>query len=485
MSKKILPIVTLLGASALIVGISLPANTEKKESISNHIDAFEQNVSNYISANTKLSTTALNKYALSLQEKLEDIPSIDNLSSLSDSSSQDLDETDKSLTDIEDIENLEDNNSEDIVDNKEIDEYENDETNLPLEEIEDVKQISTLYSLSTDIETSCDEFCELKEEISNAIIETQNLIDKVQKKEIELSNEQRLLITEQAQQLKSLGRQLSSITTELSFNLSDLSQLMSTDNQDIDNLSLKYLVVLDNLVNGNEMLQSGLSSLNLINQMFNMNSRGAMPNNHGRILYGFQHNNNPPVIKDYYIDENGNVIENNAQEDTNSENNDAVSNEKTNVDTYQNSNLRTNLDTYNNTNLNRNIDSFFNTALLDNEFMYGNGYGYGMNGYNNPYVRNYPNHGINTSNGVAENNNTQNNVENNKTSMQEKKEKKRFKLEKNIDTFKDENEPDIKTKLGNIKNSIASFFGKSKLDLNDKIDNPIYRYKASNKDKNS
>ena len=36
------------------------------------------------------------------------------------------------------------------------------------------------------------------------------------------------------------------------------------------------------------------------------------------------------------------------------------------------------------------------------------------------------------------------------------KEKRRIKLKKNIDTFKDENEPDIRTKLGNIKNIIGN-----------------------------
>ncbi len=475
MSRKIIPIVSLLGASALIVGVSLSPSKEKKESISNHIDAFEQDVSNYASANTKLSTTALNKYTLSLQENLDDIPSVDSLSSLDKNSPQDIETMDEfsSLTDNEDAETIKNFDSKDLNENEE---------ETPTEENEDIQQISTLYSLSSDIESSCGEFCELKEEISNAIIETQNLIDKVQKKEIELTNEQRLLISEQAQQLKSLGRQLSSITTELSFNLSDLSQMMTTNNQDLDNLSLKYLVVLDNLVNGNEMLQSGLSSLNLINQMFNMNSRGAIANNHGRILYGFQHNNNPPIIKNYYIDENGNVIENDNSTEEN-EKSDEVSDKKTNVDTYNNTNLKTNLDTYNNTNLNRNIDSFFNTTLLDNEFMYGNGYGYGygMNGYSNPYIQNYPNYARDASNSVRNNPNTQNNVENNKSEKQKNKEKKRFKLEKNIDTFKDENEPDIKTKLGNIKNSITKFFSKSgKLDLNDKIDNPVYRYKLSN-----
>ena len=154
-------------------------------------------------------------------------------------------------------------NSNETIENSKVVTESNDNT-LEVETNENLEQISTLFSLSSDIEDSCDDFCELKENITKAIAETQNLINKVQLKEIELTNEQRLFITEQAQQLKNLGRQLSNITTELSFNLSDLNTLMANNNQDMDNLSLKYLVVLDNLINGNEMLQSGLSSLNLI-----------------------------------------------------------------------------------------------------------------------------------------------------------------------------------------------------------------------------
>ncbi len=478
MSKKIIPIITLLGASALIVGATIKPTREQKESYSNHIDAFEESLSEYVSTNPNLTSKKMNKYTLALQENLNDTNQ--ELKPLNDEPEI---TTEEKTTEVENAENI-------ITDDSQ--EMESTEETLT-DNSETLEQISTLYSISSDIESSCDDFCELKTEITNAIVETQNLIDKVQQKEIELTNEQRLFITEQAQQLKNLGRQLSSITTELSFNLSDLNQIMSANSTDIDNLSLKYLVVLDNLVNGNEMIQSGLTSLNLINQMFNMRSNGVVPNNYGRILYGFQHNDNPPIVKDYYIDENGNVVENDKSNEENSDETNLdqeKENNKTNIDTYQNNNLNTNLDTYNNTNLNRNIDSFFNTALLDNEFMYGNG-AYGMGGmYGNPYMQEYVNYEKNTSNSVNRNNNTQNDVQNNNENIsnpQTKKDKKGFKLKKNIDTFKDENEPDIKTKLGNIKNSISGFFAKfKKSDLNDKIDNPVYRYNASdNQETNS
>ncbi len=493
MSKKILPIITLLGTSALIVGATLQPAEEKKEAFIQNINSFKNEVAKYTSLNeSNLTINALNKYTLSLQDNLDDLAE-QNLTSINESPletseiSPQAEENTNETTEV-----LDENNAENIS---------KEEGNLITEENE---RISTLYSLSDDIEDSCDDFCELKEEITKAIVETQNLINKIQEKEIQLTNEQRIFITEQAQQLKNLGRNLSNITTELSFNLSDINQIMATNNGEIDNLSIKYLVVLDNLINGNEMLQSGLNSLNLINQMFNMQANNVPSNNTGRVLYGFRHNNNPPIIKDYYFDENGKMIENNEQNtqeelkniETN-ENNEMVNNKTTNIDTYKNTNLNSNLDTYNNNNLPQNIDSFFNTALLDNEFMYGNknyGYGYGgMNGmYNkNPYLQGYSNYEQNqTTNGITNNKNTQNdgfenakNTNDNKTNRG----KNGFKFKKNIDTFKDENEPDIKTKLANIKNSITGFFTKFKKNgLDDKIDNPVYKYNPSeSEEKNS
>ena len=404
--------------------------------------------------NSKLTSTALKKYNLSLDDSL-------NI----------LDEDISKLSDYGDSENLT------TIENT-------NESELEVPESIPIEKLSTLYTLSNDIEESCDDFCELKQNISNAIIETQNLIKKVQNKEVELSHEQRMFITEQAQQLKNLGRQLSNITTELSFNLSDLNQISLMNNNDIDNLSLKYLVVLDNLINGNEMLQSGLSSLNMINQMFNMNNENIPSNNQGRILYGFRQNNNPPVIKDYYINENGELIENNqnsniTNEEAQEELNDSSSDNSNNIDTYQSNSSMSNIDTYNTARPPKNIDSFFNTALLDNDFMYGNGnLNYGMGyGMNNPYFANYTNYQNNATDGVNNDTSTQNEKKN-----ENKKEKKKFRLKKNIDTFKDENEPDIKTKLTTIKNSISGFFNKfKKSDLNDKLDNPIARYNSNDK----
>lgn len=523
--KKILPILSIVAASALIVGCSTDMTT-KKETFINNLNAFKQDVNDYAQLNeSKLTKTALNKYKLSIEsnnlQNLNDItnsnmssaeiieqgtenntsleeneeiqPSIDE--NLNEIAHESYEETQESLNNEEDYQDEENNSAEE--------EFDTTAENLNIIEKTDnttQSQISTLYSLSSDIEDSCDEFCELKEDITNAIVETQNLIQKIQNKELELTREQRMFITEQSTQLKSLGRQLSNITTELSLNLSDLNQIMATNGQDIDNLSLKYLVVLDNLVNGNEMLQSGLSSLNLINQMFNMRS-GSVPNNHGRILYGFKNNDNPPVIKDYFIDENGELVENKqedssyTQETENSETqqeNENKTENTTNIDTYKNSLLASNIDTYNHSNTPRNIDSFFNTALLDNEFMYGNNYGYGgINGMYpmNPYMNGYANYERANTNYSVNNNQNNQNIENNQKNENTKKsnkEKKRIELKKNIDTYKDENEPHIKVKLNNIKNSITGFFGKfKKADLEDKINNPVYRYDTNDEASNN
>ncbi|MBR4999044.1 MAG: hypothetical protein IKY10_04105, partial [Clostridia bacterium] len=458
----------------------------KKETFINNLDEFREYVNDYSNLNeTKLSKTAFNKYNLSVVS--EDLQELNDFKHENDEATIQIGEE---LINEETTSNETEQNSE--TENANENTETSNETIKENLEVDDIKQekISTLYSLSNDIETSCDDFCELKEEITNAIIETQNLIEKVSSKEIELTKEQRMFINEQSSQLKNLGRQLSNITTELSFHLSDLNQIMTTNDGNIDTLNLKYLVVLDNLINGNEMLQTSLSNLNLINQMFNLTSP-VPSNNQGRILYGFQHNNNPPVVKDYYIDEQGELIDNsnNENKEEKTENAIEVENNKSNIDTYQNKALTTNIDTYQNSNLPRNIDSFFNTALLDNEFMYGNG-GYGYGGYNNfygmqnPYMNNYTNYERNnTTNGNTLDRNTQNN-ETNPSENKSNKEKKRIKLKKNIDTYKDENEPDIKTKLGNIKNSISGFFKNFnkldlKLDLNDKIENPVYRYNSN------
>jgi len=489
--KKILSALSIIGASAIIVGCSASMNV-KKESFINNLNSFKEDVTNLDNFNHEaITTTALKKYQLSLESQIDqtlnpttpefDIEQQDMSSNKTISeTTQENDENKYNENLSYDYQTTENNNNDQQVTSENKNAVSKD-ANTNNEENNKAsinnEQISTLYSLSSDIETSCDEFCELKKEISEAIVETQNLINKVQEKEIELTKEQRMFITEQSLQLKALGRQLSNVTTELTFNLSDLNQIMTTNSQDIDNLNLKYLVVLDNLVNGNEMLQSSLASLNLINQMFNMTNQ-LPSNNQGRILYGFKHNDNPAVIKDFYIDENGELVENNTSNNAeNVEENTNADNEKHNTDTYKKSLLESNIDTYINPNQRNNIDTFFNTALLDNDFMYGNG-GYGYASGMNPYYNQFHN---NTMYRGANNYNTQYNEQQKTTNTNQKqtKEKRKLKLKKNIDTYKDENEPDIKVKIANIKTSINDFFGKFKKDSkDDSISNKIQKIKT-------
>ena len=96
--------------------------------------------------------------------------------------------------------------------------------------------------------------------------------------------------------------------TELGFSVSDLGKIINTGGS-YDQLAMKYLLVLDNLYNGNDMLENGIYQLNMINQLMNM-SAPVPGNNIGRILYGFRQNNNAPVIYDYLIDKEGNLKQN-------------------------------------------------------------------------------------------------------------------------------------------------------------------------------
>jgi len=286
--KKIVPIIGILGVPFILSGCST-ANIGVPP-LSNGIKSLEESINDYSKVNpSKTTRTAYAKYKLSLEnddEIKENEILQDEIMPLDENEV----EIDEAIIEDEIFETL--NNEDEII-----------EENLSEDES---NEISTLYSLSGDIDESCEDFCELKTEITNAIAETQNLIEKVKNNEIELTNEQRMLIQEQARQLKVLSRELSRSTTELSISVSDINQLLRDSNGNLDSLSLKYMLVLDNLVNGNEMMQNSLNSINMINSLFHL--QGTIPpNNAGRILYGFQKNDEPPVVKDYLINENGEI----------------------------------------------------------------------------------------------------------------------------------------------------------------------------------
>lgn len=479
--KKILPIIAVFGTSTLLVGCGTQANINPTNNLDQNIATFKESVENYDNVtDEKVIKTSLNNYTLTLSAP--ELVDFDREIKQETIETETMNEQTEMSVESENIETSSIENIGQISENQE----EAETSNIQNTENETTKQISTLYSISNDIESSCDEFCDLKEDLTEAILETQNLISKVKNNEIELTGEERMLLSEQSAQLKSLARQLSNATTELSIHLSDLYQTMQANTENIDNISLKYLIVLDNLVNGNEMLQNGLNSLNLMNQMMYLRGGNLPPNNHGRVLYGFRKNNEEPIIKDYYINENGEMVENNVNEPANEQTSEVNQTEtkKTNIDTYKNNKLVSNIDTYKNEY--SNIDTFFNTALLDNEFMYGSrGYGYGPNmgayGYGaypyNQYV-NQNEVNQNTTHGDKNANNTQN-IE---TATEKPKEKKprRFTFKKNIDSYRNEQTPPLSIRFANIKNSVANFFNKFAKNDKEDVKNTIYRSENTN-----
>lgn len=336
-----------------------------------------------------------------------------------------------------------------------------------------IDEISPLYYLTNDINEYSEQFLNLKQNITSAINETESLLNKVNSGEISLTNEQKMMLKTQTDELKELAKTLARSTTELKIHLSDLNQMMLSDD-DLNSLSIKYLVILDNLANGNEMLENGLYTLRLINQLFNVHQ--IQPRINGAVMYGFQRKGEPPIYRNYNIID-GKFVENdndnNNMNETNQ--NETSTNELNGDETKPQIQPRTNIDSYGNNY--SNIDSFFNTALLDNQFMFGANR-YGANGfYNsyNPYVYNnmagnnynMPNYNPqnpvtnnnqnNTINGVENTLNTQNNVQNTMVDNSQMKEKnkdnkkKRFRLSKNIDTYRSENTPSLSARIKNIK----------------------------------
>lgn len=429
--KKLIPILTIASVSLLLGGCANNITKVENKKLNYELNTIS-NAVNSISKANKQNKTLLNKYNLTI------LPNDDmNIETINNANNLNLNTTE--VTEENNVSPEINNSNNELIDNDTtIDEQENiNTTEETKEHTPKNTELSTLYSLSEDIEAQCDEFCELKNAVTNAIVETENLINKIKNKEVSLTREERINLSEQAMQLKSLSKQLSNITTELAFNLSDLQQIMLANNNDINNLSLKYLIVLDNLINGNEMLQSGLTSLNMINNMMNKDSK---------ITYRYQTNNEPEVIKEYQLNENGEINEisnKNTQENA------------TNIDSMAN-NTMSNIDTYK-SDIPSNIDTFFNTALLDNEFMYGkNGYGYGMNPYMYQYNQ-YEQNNKNITNSGNNLNNTQHDVQSAPEKV-EKEKRKRFNIKKNIDTYRNEKTPDIKTKINNFKESISGWF---------------------------
>lgn len=475
--KKLIPIIALSSAGFILTGCSnTSANTTKD--FKDHILNFKNQVENYAVINTSTSPQkVLDKYVMTLEETEDN--------EVTESSENT--ENNAKLEPIENESNESDENME--SQDEELPEEENDNTVSESNTTNDnnTPDFSTLYSINNDINESCDDFCELKEEITEAILETQILIEKVQNKEIELTREQRMFLTNQAMQLKNLSSQLSVATDELSLSLSELNTLLQ-NGENPDNLSLKSLIILNNLIRGNDLLFDGLSSLNMMNSIMRMENVD-LPYNSARILYGYQQNNQEPVVKDYTIDQNGNVTENNSSTKTETTNEtlsastDNDKNKSTNIDTYTKRKLKSNIDTYGNFN-NRNIDTFFNTALLDNEFMYGNG---GFNGMY-PYMaqNTYNNATLNKQNAntLSSDNTNDNTLEKEhghitKDIQEQDRTQKKSLFTKNVDTYKKTNSGSLNSGFKALKNSVSSFFSRFK--TNKDIEFPIENKTLENK----
>lgn len=445
--KKIIPVIALLGIGLIAGGCS--NDNSHTINIDKEIKSFANTVNEYANLNEVNAKPIFNKYKLLLSTTDNTANGVlqNNTTQFEDKSN--INNTDGDVNYDNEIMPIENDESHtgNIINSNEIDIIKEDETNqttdtntdnnTTTEQIIDIDNISTLYSLTEDINSYTEQYLTLKTNISSAIKETENLISKVKSGEIKLTAEQRMMISNQSKQLRQLSKDLSRSTSLLNLELVDLNELMRS-NVDTDVLTLKYLAVLNNLTDGNNMLENGLSSLMLINHMFNANGEKTISN--GKLIYGFKKKDEPAEIKEFEI-KDGEIKETTIDNNNNEMPKTTEANEEKLTD---NNKLQTNTDTYGNNY--KNIDSFFNTALLDNQFMYG-GNGFGMNGFNgtyNPYVYN------NMTNQNNENTAQNNNINNqNKTTNKDKK-----KFTKNIDTYKSNGKTTLSTKFKHFKDNL-------------------------------
>lgn len=467
--KKIIPILTILTLPAILSACDNAQANTSFDDYSSNINTFQKNFAKCSTINdNNLNRLSMNKYKLSLatpnyDEMVETLPMDDERDPIIQPRSTSS-ASDNEVLDEQQPTTLPEEEQESSSDNK--------------ENVENEK-ISSLYNLTADIDAECDEFCSLKEKLSNAISETHALMQKVNNNEITLTNEQKMFLTEQSSQLKNLSKGLTRATTELGFCVNDINQM--AENTDTNQLAIKYLIALENLAYGNQILENSLASINMLNCLMtslpNNNS-----NNYGRILYGFKQKGQPPVIKDYSLDKDGNIIEN--TEETSNDNETDSSNK-----VEQNSLLCPNIDSYGN--FNSNIDSFFNTALFNRYNMGRNGFG-GFNPYYFGYPNMYPANNYNTNlnmqnpniqqtapsnheNSQADNNATAGvNANVNTQNIEHRKKPKIIRLAKNIDTYKTADTLTPKQRFLQIKNSVSNFLGRFKRD-DKEVENPIYQ----------
>ena len=171
--KKLIPLIALSTAGFILTGCSNTSASTTKD-FKDRILNFKNQVENYAVINTSASQQkVLDKYVMTIEETEDnEVP-------------ESFENTENDAI-IEYIDNDDTKDSENKKpQDEDLPEEENDETisESEMTDSNDTPDFSTLYSINNDISESCDDFCELKEEITEAILETQSLIEKVQNKE--------------------------------------------------------------------------------------------------------------------------------------------------------------------------------------------------------------------------------------------------------------------------------------------------------------
>lgn len=394
----------------------------------------------------------------------------------------------------------------DIPDDKSSNDAEDTVTFSTTDENGDSTQLSnqeTLIYLDSALQQTNAEYEQLKQCLMDAIKDTMDYLDKYKNDETELTNEQKLYIKEHSNSIKFLAETLEDLSEEL---ICVVDGCEDCDEEQFEtNVSL-YLDAINNLEERINVLQSSLSSLQLINNIANpyfyprfipkpnyVNFNDSIIDNNGS-------NSNDNVTDNNLNDDNLSAEQDNTEIDIDQDSSANISNQENiesdgSVEVEQSTNtadedekpttfgLKSNIDTYAPTK--RNIDTFFNTALYNDNYMYGNNYmpygyggGYGMP-YGNGYMANPYGNGLNSNlvnrnvveNGYANEKCEHCGTANIEADTPETKKTKKFRVKKakNIDTYTDVT---VKSNINTMGESKISKFFKDKFNnLRNKVKN--------------